>query len=183
MRSINRGLAVISMMAAVFFAQPAFAGHFQGGTNVVPCGDGEVVYSPIQLWPPNHKMHQISIMYIDSTDPNAKKGDDDNTGEAESLEINSISSDQDSDESQNGEGCGKRTSAQGPDFSFTGGTITGNDPTPIGTSAFVRAERCAKVKQARIYTINVTCTSGKNGNTAPLTITVPHDKRHAEKVD
>jgi hypothetical protein len=183
MRSFNIGLVAAFALAAIAFTPPAFANHFSGGTSVVLCGDGEVSYSPIQLWPPRHKMQEITIKYIDSMDPDATAGDNDDDGESESLAINSISSDQDADEEDGGEGCGKRTEKQGSDVSFSTGAVTGSDPTVIATTAFVRAERCGKIKQPRTYTISVTCTSGANPNTIELPVTVPHDKRHANKVN
>jgi len=37
-----------------------------GGTAQVSCGDGLVTYSPIMLWPPNHKMTQIDISFAEA---------------------------------------------------------------------------------------------------------------------
>lgn len=59
----------------------------------------------------------------------------------------------------------------------------------IGTTVQLRSERCAKDKtEPRVYTISVTCGnpdsgSSSNPTTVDLNVTVPHDKKHAEKVD
>jgi hypothetical protein len=40
----------------------------------------------------------------------------------------------------------------------------------------VAAERCSKIKSARVYTIDVTCTDEGGTDDAVLTVTVAHDK-------
>jgi hypothetical protein len=172
--------------AAVAISHPAFAkSKFEGGTGSVACGDGQIVYSPIQLWPPNHKMRTIQLTYIDSSDPDATQGDGD--GDAESLMVNSIDSNQTSDEDEGGNGCGKKSEKQGPDWEGIGNNASGTDPSPIGTTVQLRGERCKKNHNppGRVYTINVTCgdpDAGENPTTVDLTVTVPHDRRHAQKV-
>jgi hypothetical protein len=175
---------VIAAFAAAIAAAPASArNRFEGGSASVPCGDGQIVYSPTQLWPPNHKMRTITITYIDSSEPGATMGDDD--GDDESLTVNSITHNQVGDDDEGGHGCGKPTDKQGPDWIFSGNPILGKDPTPIGTTVQIRGERCGKDDSPRVYTINVTCGDtdpGSNPTTVDLTVIVPHDKRHAEKV-
>ena len=73
-------------MVAFAPARPALAANkVEGGTAAVPCGEGQVVYSPIQLWPPNHQMRTISITYIDNRAAGATQGDND--GDQETLTI------------------------------------------------------------------------------------------------
>src|SRR5437899_12177457 len=99
MRHMYWGIAAVSLMAAVAISQPASAkSKFEGGTASVPCGDGQVVYSPIQLWPPNHKMKTINLTYVDSSAEGAITGDGD--GDAESLTVNSIDSKQTGNEDE-----------------------------------------------------------------------------------
>jgi len=189
MRLVTWAAAVaIFAMVAFALARPVSAANkFEGGTASVPCGEGQVVYSPIQLWPPNHQMKTISVTYIDNSSAGATQGDND--GDQETLTINSITDNQSADDDAGGKGCGQKTSKQGPDFSFSTNTIGSMDPQNIGTTVQVRSERCAKDKaEPRIYTINVTCGnpdagSSSNPTTVDLNVTVPHDKAHAEQVD
>jgi hypothetical protein len=188
MRLVTWAAVAIFAMAAVALARPASAANkIEGGTASVPCGEGQVVYSPIQLWPPNHQMRTISITYIDNGAAGATQGDND--GDQETLTINSISDNQVADDDAGGKGCGHPTSKQGPDWTFSSNPINSTDPQNIGTTVQVRSERCAKDKtEPRIYTISVTCGnpdagSSSNPTTVDLNVTVPHDKAHAEKVD
>jgi hypothetical protein len=41
-------------------------GHKRGGIGSVACNDGNVVFSPSSLWPPNHKLVTIDIAYVDN---------------------------------------------------------------------------------------------------------------------
>ena len=188
MRLVTWASVAIFVMVAFAFARPASAANkLEGGTASVPCGEGQVVYSPIQLWPPNHQMRTISVIYIDSSAAGATKGDND--GDQETLTINSITDNQTADDAGGGHGCGPATSKQGPDWTFSSNPINSMDPQNIGAMVQVRAERCAQDKsEPRIYTISVTCgnsdgSSSSNPATVDLNVTVPHDKGHAEKVD
>ena len=53
-------------------------------------------------------------------------------------------------------------------------TVTVLDPVKVA------AERCAKIKTPRVYTIEVTCTDEGGTDSVPLTVTVAHDhgKKH-----
>jgi hypothetical protein len=188
MRRVSWASVAIFAMVTFALARPASAANkLEGGTASVPCGDGQVVYTPIQLWPPDHQMRTISITFIDNSAPGATQGDND--GDEESLTINSITDNQTAADNAGGEGCGQPTSKQGPDWVFSTNTITSMDPQNIGTTVQVRSERCSKDKtEPRIYTITVTCgdpdsDSSSNPTTVDLNVTVPHDKAHAEKVD
>ena len=188
MRLVTWASVAIFAMAAFAFARPASAAKkLEGGIASVGCGEGQVVYSPIQLWPPNHQMRTISVTYIDSSAAGATQGDKDS--DQETLTINSITDNQTADDDAGGKGCGQTTSKQGADWIFSSNTITSMDPQNIGTTVQVRAERCAQdTAEPRIYTISVTCGnsdsgSSSNATTVDLNVTVPHDKQHAEKVD
>src|SRR5229473_7717185 len=114
-----------------------------GGSATVPCGDGLITYSPTSLRPPNHKMTSIAISFAES-EPTT---DSDTLG----LQINGITSNQQTEDDAGGNGCGQPTAMQGPDFSFDGSLITGtplDDTVTVTTSVEVRAERCAKVHSA-----------------------------------
>jgi hypothetical protein len=74
----------------VFAAAPgAYASSGQGS---VPCADGVITYSPATLWPPNHKLVPISIVY---TGASASSNAD------PSLTVNSITE----NEEPPGNGC------------------------------------------------------------------------------
>ncbi len=178
MFSFNRGMLGLLALVALGTAAPALANPFDGGTGTIPCGDGQVVYSPIQLWPPNHEMRTVSVNYMDN---------DKDSNETVSLTIDSIDDNQTQDDNAGGNGCGKPANKQGPDWTGVGNSVSGQDPSPIGTMVQVRAERCAK-DGARVYTITVTCgdpdsDTTSNPTTVPLTVTVPHDRHHAQKVN
>jgi hypothetical protein len=150
----------------------AFAKHpGTGGQAQVPCGDGEITYSPVALWPPNHKMMQIGISFAESETTT----DSDTLG----IQVTAISSNQDSQDASGGFGCGRET-GPGDDRVFSTTPVTGAagvDNVPVTTSVQVAAERCGEIKSARVYSIDVTCTdSDGTTDTAVLTVTVMHDK-------
>ena len=65
MRSATWASVAISAMVAFALARPASAANkLEGGTASVPCGEGQVVYSPIQIWPPNHKMVPVATVSV-----------------------------------------------------------------------------------------------------------------------
>ncbi|GEM_PF-2610532 len=188
MRLFNRGLMAASILAAFAMAPPAFANPFDGGQASIPCGDGQIVYGPIQLWPPNHQQRMITITYIDNSATGAVQGDND--GDQESLTIDSITDNQVSDDDGKDHGCGPSSKKQGPDWGgFDSQPLTALDPQNITATPWVRAERCARDKsEPRIYSITVSCgdpdsNNTQNPTTVALTVTVPHDRRHAEKVN
>lgn len=157
-------------------APNAFAKHSSsGGTAQVTCGDGLVTYSPIMLWPPNHNPTQIDISFAEPH----PEGITDTGTETLGLQVTSISSDQDAQDAAGNAGCGPETGA-GDDWVFDSTPVTGapnDDTVTVSTSVQLVAERCAKLKLSRTYTINVTCTdSDGTTNTAALNVTVPHSK-------
>ena len=97
MTSRKNCLSLIGGVAAflLVLTPNAFAKHSStGGQTQVPCGDGTITYSPVTLWPPNHKMKTIT-----SASPNQRLTPD---GDTLSLQVTGISSNQDA------RGCGRR---------------------------------------------------------------------------
>jgi hypothetical protein len=177
MTSRKNCLSLIGGVAAflLVLTPNAFAKHSStGGQAQVPCGDGTITYSPVTLWPPNHHMATISISFAESE----TVSDSDTLG----LQVTAISSNQDAQDAAGGSGCGNETAA-GDDWIFDPTPVvgpTGNDTVAVPTSVKVAAERCAKIKTPRVYTIEVTCTDDGGTDSVPLTVTVAHDhgKKH-----
>ena len=177
MTSRKNCLSLIGGVAAflLVLTPNAFAKPSSTGTAQVTCGDGLVTYTPIMLWPPNHKLTQIDISFAEpqpesSLDPGA---------ETLGIQVTGISSNQDAQDSAGGSGCGAETGA-GDDWVFDTTPVSGpanDDTAAVSTTVQVAAERCAKLKTSRVYTILVTCNdSDGTTDTAELTVTVPHSK-------
>jgi len=146
------------------------------GTAQVTCGDGLVTFSPIMLWPPDHKLTQIDISFAE---PQPESTTD--TGpETLGIQVTGISSNQDTQDAAGKSGCGPETGA-GDDWVFDTTPVlgpAGDDTATVSTSVQVAAERCTKLKTSRIYTIDVTCSdSDGTTDTAQLNVTVPQ-RRH-----
>jgi hypothetical protein len=177
MTSRKNCLSLIGGVAAflLVLTPNAFAKHSStGGQAEVPCGDGTITYSPVTLWPPNHKMETIGISFAE-THP---EGVSDPAPETLGLQVTAISSNQDAVDAAGGSGCGKDT-APGDDWSFNPLLVlgtAGDDTVTVLDPVTVAAERCAKIKSARVYTIDVTCTDEGGTDSAVLTVTVAHDK-------
>jgi hypothetical protein len=139
-------------------------GHKSGGIGSVACNDGNVVFSPSSLWPPNHKLVTIDVAYLDND------SDADSTG----LTINSISSNQDAEDATGS--CGPA----GPDWIFDSTPVTSTDPSAAATTFQLRSERCGNAGD-RIYDVNVTCTDGGSEatqQTVDVFVTVAHSQGH-----
>ena len=177
MTSRKNCLSLIGAVAAflLVLTPNAFAKHSgTGGQATVGCGDGVITYSPITLWPPNHKLATINISFAE-THPEAAP---DAGPETLGLQVTGISSNQDTEDAAGGAGCGP---ANNPDWVFDPSLIlgaTGDDTVTVSDPVQVRAERCAQDKTARVYTIDVTCSDEGGTDSVPLTVTVPHDKGH-----
>ena len=94
------------------------------------------------------------------------------------LQVTCISSNQDTEIAAGGSGCGSNRDPNN-NWVFNDTPVTGtagDDVDPVTTSVKVAAERCSRIKSARVYTIDVTC--GDEGGTGSvlLTVTVAHDK-------
>ena len=176
MTSRKNCLSLIGGVAAflLVLAPNAFAKHSgNNGQATVDCGDGVITYSPITLWPPNHKMKQIDISFAETETTDA-----DTLG----LQVTNITSNQQTEDDAGGAGCGPDTATQGPDFVFDSTPVTGtagDDVDPVTTSVQVRAERCAKDKSGpRVYTIDVTCSDEGATDDVQLFVTVSHNHGH-----
>jgi len=135
------------------------------GPGTTACDGGTVTWSPNRMWPPNHKVRDVTISFNTTTE-----------GDALSLSVDSVTN---SEDPQSGSGAKHEPDVTGVPASDTG-TAT-QDPATVTIG--LRAERDGRNKDGRTYTINVTCSSVSGGgvpSTAQLTVTVPHDqgKRH-----
>jgi hypothetical protein len=179
MTSRKNCLGLIGGVAAflLVLTPNAFAKHSStGGQAQVPCGDGTITYSPVTLWPPNHKMTKISISFAETQPEAVTDPSPDQLG----LQVTAISSNQDVEDAAGA--CGPE-SAAGDDWVFDPTPVlgpVGNDTVTISTSVEVAAERCGGGKTGRVYTIDVTCTDEGTTESVPLTVTVAHDhgKKH-----
>src|SRR5579872_908809 len=102
MTSRKNCLSLIGGVAAflLVLTPNAFAKHSStGGQAQVPCGDGTITYSPVTLWPPNHKMKTINISFAESE----VTSDSDTL----SLQVTDISSNQDTQDAAGQ--CGKES--------------------------------------------------------------------------
>ena len=141
--------------------------------------DGTIQYSPTTIWPPNHKMQNITINYTDNDNDGGA------TGEMIGIQATSITDNQTTGGVE-AQGSGNT----GTDWSL-GTPGTASDPGVATTTPQVRSERSGS-DGSRIYTITVRCTESgglENVNpntndptsdtgTATLTVTVPHDQGH-----
>ena len=103
--------------------------------------------SPDELWPPNHKMREVTVS-VDVSD---------NCDAAVECVVTSA----ESDEPINGQGDGNTS----PDWEITG-----------DLTVDLRAERSG-LGDGRVYTINLLCTDDSgNTSTSSVEVNVPHDK-------
>lgn len=140
------------------------------GEEVRPCnGDGQVHASPRSFWPPNHRMHTVTLAFTEQ----------EFDGDTLAIEVLSITND------ELGREKGKML-ADNPDGSGVGNSGTGIDHSPDSpyaiTTADVRAERLGRDKGGRVYTITVKCTdegdvSGNppRSDTVDMTVKIPHN--------
>ena len=177
MTSRKSCLSLIGGVAAflLVLTPNAFAKPSSTGTAQVTCGDGLVTYTPIMLWPPNHNLTQIDISFAEPQPESTT----DVALETLGIQVTGVSSDQDTQDAAANAGCGLETGA-GDDWVFDTTPVSGpanDDTATVSTSVQVAAERCAKLKLSRVYTIDVTCSdSDGTTDTAQLTVTVPHSK-------
>src|SRR5579863_1255429 len=106
MTSRNNCLSLIGGVAAflLVLAPNAFAKHSSGGGQAqVPCGDGTITYSPVTLWPPNHKMKTINISFAETQPEGVTDTGPDQLG----LQVTNISSNEDAQDAAGD--CGPET--------------------------------------------------------------------------
>ena len=62
MRSRMLGVVAAAVLAGSLVASgAASAKKFDGGSGSAPCGGDTVTWSPAKLWPPNHKLVDVTI--------------------------------------------------------------------------------------------------------------------------
>lgn len=188
MKVSKRAAVTAALVAAAGVTIPALASpqRPQGGTGgPVACNDGQVTWTPSNLWPPNHKMVPIHISYADT----------DNDGDSTSIAVTGVqetdgdSAPMDATVAETFKGSGKpgQIDAQ-PDSDPNNAPTAGSDPgTPATWTEDVRAERSGTDGHGsgRTYTITVQCMDmggsnaqemGGETGTATITVTVPHDQ-------
>jgi hypothetical protein len=139
--------------------------------------DGTVTWTPMSIWPPNHKMQTVTISYTAPADV---------SGDQSTITIGTITDNQAAaDGSDELNGSGQPTDQQGLDWSGTGHTASADEGTPATTTAQVRGERSGHDQAGRTYSIQVMCGESDGGagainpaeqGAATVTVTVPHDQ-------
>lgn len=143
-------------------AGPEFKNKYESTTLSRDCGDGDTVTygGPEKMWPPNHKMQDVSVTATDS----------DGAGETTITATPAVT------DTAGGDG--------GPnhDPDWTPGDLVATDDGSATVDFQLRSERSGK-GEGRTYTINweavfddKTCTSSDADQT-PFTVFVPHDMR------
>ena len=141
-----------------------------------------VTVSPASLWPPNHKMRNVTLsMSLPASATNL-------VAPVEvSLTVNDVTDDQVASDDAGGAGCGRPSSEQGADWSptdlsslvATGALQTASDAVVLD-GLQLRGERCAK-DGTRTYEISVTCCDTTNSvcDSAPeiLTVVTPKSQK------
>lgn len=164
---IAAGLGVLASAAVVlpgWASGPGFDNKYENTTISRDCGDGDmVIYAgPEKMWPPNHKLQDVSVTATD--------GDGDNVA----LEIVGNVTDV-----AGGDG-GKN---HDPDVFYPNGPASSGSGSAT-VDVQLRSERSGK-GDGRTYTLDwvaefddgsKVCTSQDAGQ-APFTIVVPHDMR------
>jgi len=163
-------------IAGFAFVGPVTAGsdyknQYDNTTVSRDCGDGDtVVYTgPEKMWPPNHKLQNVSVV---ATDGGADNGSDQTT-----LMIAPNVTDV-----AGGDG--------GPqhDPDYTPGDLAASGDPSAEVDFWLRAERSGK-GDGRTYTINwaatfdggaKSCSSSDDGQ-SPFVVTVPHDMRPSNR--
>ena len=175
--------ALVLAVASVGLAADESAAKIKdSGSSTIMCLTGDtgnpsatITISPTTMWPPNHLPRAIDLSLSLNSVPSVPPED-------VSLTVNSVVSDQQSEDDLGHHGCGKPTAKQGPDVPTTLPTVSGALSTTadaLTTSFDVRAERCAKVGD-RHYTVSVTCCNTDDlfcdATPETLTVTVPKKK-------
>lgn len=171
------GLALaVAGTAGFAFVGPVIAGSDYNNKydNVVTerdCGDGDVVEytGPEKMWPPNHKLQNVSVVATD--------GGADNGSDATNLTVSPNVTDV-----SGGDGGPNHD----PDYT-PGDLVASGDPSAT-IDFWLRAERSGK-GDGRTYTINWAATfdggakscSSSDAGQSPFVVVVPHDMRPSNR--
>jgi hypothetical protein len=153
-------VTAVAALAVGLFGSVSQAKPFDGGSETASCSNGTVTWSPRRLWPPNHKLRDVTISFNNA-----------NEGDTLTLSVDSVTN---SEDPQSGSNAKHEPDVVGVPASDIG-TATAD---PATVTIQLRSERSGKSKpDGRIYTINVSCATTSGGpDTATLTVTVPHDR-------
>lgn len=195
------GGAALAVLAAAPMALAADTGTFtlsclandsalqtSEGITDATVAPAHVSVSPASLWPPNHKMRDLTVSMGLTQDSSSSVN--------VTLTINSITDDQVTADDPGGSGCGRSTAKQGEDWAPTdfssspvqasGSLKLASDPPVAFAPGTIQArgERCGKVG-TRTYSIDVTCCDTTNNvcDSSPetLEVTVPKSHKHLGK--
>ena len=122
---------------------------------------GDLTWSPLVVWPPNHKLVPITITWTEDD------GDSDNN----TVSVTGVTP---TGVDTKGAGSPKNN----PDYSpstFPNSGTPQPDGTPATVVEYVRAERSGTDKAGRTYTIGVQCSDDGGTSTTTIAVTVPHD--------
>lgn len=177
MKTRFAALAGASLLGALVFAGagtagPGFMNKYPSTSVTMDCGDGDTVTynGPLKMWPPNHKLQDVSATATDG--PSSTTGDD--ASDETTLTVTITPTD-----ASGGDG--------GPnhDPDYTPGDLTASgDPSAV-VDFFLRSERSGK-GDGRTYTINwlatfdggsKECSSEDGGEVTSFVVVVPHDMR------
>lgn len=184
MKVSKRAALGAAAVAAAAIAIPASAGPRAAGgdgsqacANMLGTADGTVTPSTTSLWPPNHKMHTVTISYTAPSDA---------PGDVSDITITGIIDDQaNADGSGEAQGSGAPTDVQGLDWSGIGNSGSAPEGSAASTTVQLRAERSGLFQSGRTYTIMVSCGEQDAGSgvdnpaesgMASVTVNVPHDQ-------
>jgi hypothetical protein len=145
------------------------------GSNSIDCGeDGTISWTPTTLWPPNHKLHDITITYSDSD-------------ESASLTITPMPH---SDVIGEGEEATERNGSGNTPFATdsSGGTDPDDGDGEAVVTGTARGERSGQAKEGRTYSFGYMAEDGgtTDGCSGPdmdpetddeIIVFVPHDCR------
>jgi hypothetical protein len=178
----KRAALGVAAVAAIGFAVPTLANPSspQGGTGgPVACNDGQITWTPSNLWPPNHKFVPIHISYTENS------GDSD--GDTTTVTVGTVTEQDGANPPQDatlpsvkGSGDPHNSDSQ-PDADPSNAPTMGSDTTPATFTEDLRAERSGTDGHgsSRIYDLSVTCTDSApepGSQTVHIQVTVPHDQ-------
>ena len=173
MKTRFAALAGASLLGATLFAGagtagPGFMNKYPSTTVTMDCGGGDTVTytGPLKMWPPNHKLQDVSVIATDGGDDNGS----DQTNLTATITLTDASG---------GDG--------GPnhDPDYTPGELADSGDPSAEVPFFLRSERSGK-GDGRTYTINWAatfdggskeCSSEDGGGRTSFVVTVPHDMR------